>query len=29
MVEVTGGFGAVIGFAHDWANRENTKTAGI
>ena len=25
MVEVTGGFGAVIGFAHDWANRENTK----
>jgi limonene 1,2-monooxygenase len=25
MIEVTGGFGAVIGFAHDWANRENTK----
>ena len=25
MVEVTGGFGAVIGFAHDWANRVNTK----
>ena len=27
MVEVTGGFGAVIGFAHDWANRENTKNS--
>ena len=25
MINVTGGFGAVIGFAHDWANRENTK----
>ena len=25
MLEITGGFGAVIGFAHDWANRENTK----
>ncbi|KAA1304313.1 MAG: LLM class flavin-dependent oxidoreductase [SAR202 cluster bacterium] len=25
MIDVTGGFGAVIGFAHDWANRENTK----
>ena len=25
MIEITGGFGAVIGFAHDWANRENTK----
>jgi limonene 1,2-monooxygenase len=25
FIEVTGGFGAVIGFAHDWANRENTK----
>jgi len=25
MIEVTGGFGSVIGFAHDWANRENTK----
>ena len=25
MIEVTGGLGAVIGFAHDWANRENTK----
>jgi limonene 1,2-monooxygenase len=24
MVEVTGGFGTVIGFAHDWANREDT-----
>ena len=24
MVELTGGFGSVIGFAHDWANRENT-----
>ena len=27
MIDVTGGFGAVIGFAHDWANRENTKTS--
>ncbi|MDE0744930.1 MAG: LLM class flavin-dependent oxidoreductase [SAR202 cluster bacterium] len=27
MLEVTGGFGAVIGFAHDWANRENTKNS--
>ena len=25
MIDATGGFGAVIGFAHDWANRENTK----
>ena len=25
MIEITGGFGTVIGFAHDWANRENTK----
>jgi len=25
MVELTGGFGCVIGFAHDWANRENTR----
>jgi limonene 1,2-monooxygenase len=24
LYEVTGGFGTVIGFAHDWANRENT-----
>jgi limonene 1,2-monooxygenase len=24
MVELTGGFGCVIGFVHDWANRENT-----
>ena len=24
MQEVTGGFGVVLGFAHDWANRENT-----
>ncbi len=24
MKEVTGGFGCVIGFYHDWANRENT-----
>lgn len=24
MVEITGGFGTVIGFAHDWANREDT-----
>lgn len=25
MVELTGGFGTVIGFAHDWANREDTR----
>jgi limonene 1,2-monooxygenase len=24
LVQVSGGFGTVIGFAHDWANRENT-----
>ena len=24
LMQVSGGFGAVIGFAHDWANRENT-----
>jgi limonene 1,2-monooxygenase len=24
MVDLTGGFGSVIGFAHDWANREAT-----
>ena len=24
MQELTGGFGTVIGFAHDWASRENT-----
>jgi limonene 1,2-monooxygenase len=24
MIEVTGGFGCVLGFAHDWANREAT-----
>jgi limonene 1,2-monooxygenase len=24
MLELTGGFGTVIGFAHDWANREAT-----
>ena len=24
MMSVTGGFGTVIGFMHDWANRENT-----
>ncbi len=24
MLELTGGFGTVIGFAHDWANREDT-----
>ena len=24
MQETTGGFGCVIGFVHDWANRENT-----
>jgi limonene 1,2-monooxygenase len=25
LQEVTGGFGVVLGFAHDWANWENTK----
>ncbi|MEM7218222.1 MAG: LLM class flavin-dependent oxidoreductase [Pseudomonadota bacterium] len=25
MVELTGGFGTVIGFCHDWANRENSR----
>jgi limonene 1,2-monooxygenase len=25
LVEITGGFGTVIGFVHDWANRENTR----
>ena len=25
MMEITGGFGCVIGFVHDWANRENTR----
>eukprot|EP01041_Mallomonas_annulata_P030023 gene30023-52105_t len=25
LQEVTGGFGIVLGFAHDWANWENTK----
>jgi len=24
LVETSGGFGAIIGFAHDWANREDT-----
>jgi limonene 1,2-monooxygenase len=24
LQEVTGGFGVVVGFAHDWANREAT-----
>jgi limonene 1,2-monooxygenase len=24
LVDLSGGFGAVIGFAHDWANREDT-----
>ena len=24
LQEITGGFGVVLGFAHDWANRENT-----
>ena len=24
MVELTGGFGCVVGFVHDWANREDT-----
>ena len=23
-MELTGGFGTVVGFVHDWANRENT-----
>jgi len=25
LEQVTGGFGVVLGFAHDWANRENTR----
>jgi len=25
LQKVTGGFGVVLGFAHDWANRENTR----
>ncbi|MFM8648351.1 MAG: LLM class flavin-dependent oxidoreductase [Actinomycetota bacterium] len=25
LQHVTGGFGVVLGFAHDWANRENTR----
>ena len=25
LQEVTGGFGVVLGFAHDWANRETTR----
>ncbi|MBV8592911.1 MAG: LLM class flavin-dependent oxidoreductase [Caulobacteraceae bacterium] len=25
LQEISGGFGVVIGFAHDWANRENTR----
>ncbi len=25
LYEITGGFGTVIGFVHDWANRENTR----
>ena len=25
LLDVTGGFGVVLGFAHDWANFENTK----
>ncbi len=25
MVDITGGFGCVIGFVHDWANREDTR----
>ena len=25
MIQLSGGFGAVIGFVHDWANREDTK----
>ena len=27
MMELTGGFGCVIGFVHDWANREGTRAA--
>ncbi len=27
MLEVTGGFGRVIGFVHDWANPENTRSS--
>jgi len=25
IIQITGGFGTVIGFVHDWANRENTR----
>lgn len=25
LLELTGGFGTLIGFVHDWANRENTR----
>ena len=25
IMELTGGFGCVVGFLHDWANRENTR----
>jgi limonene 1,2-monooxygenase len=25
LIPITGGFGTVIGFVHDWANRENTR----
>jgi limonene 1,2-monooxygenase len=25
MQQLTGGFGVVLGFAHDWANRENAR----
>ena len=25
LVKITGGFGTLIGFVHDWANRENTR----
>jgi limonene 1,2-monooxygenase len=25
LIQTSGGFGTVIGFAHDWANRENTR----
>ncbi len=25
LQQLTGGFGVVLGFAHDWANRENTR----
>ena len=29
MTKLSGGFGTVIGFVHDWANREDTNAVGI